>query len=238
MALRNGQVQILVATDVARAARRADHHHPRLNYGLPMKAEDYTHRIGRTDYVPAARAWLSRWPSSATVARSARSRPTASRSSRLRRFRLETQEAGLRVQRPPSGRPWHGRGGPRGGRGGDRGGWGRNDGSFGGFGNSAGRGGERRGEFRPEARGEFRAEPRGDVRFEPRGDFRPEGRGEFRGAERGEFRGEQRGFGGREQREPRAPQGGFDRGGQQRRESFRPSAGRAQLRRPPGLRAS
>jgi superfamily II DNA/RNA helicase len=40
MALRSGQVQILVATDVTITHV--------FNFGLPMKAEDYTHRIGRT----------------------------------------------------------------------------------------------------------------------------------------------------------------------------------------------
>jgi superfamily II DNA/RNA helicase len=48
MALRNGQVQILVATDVAaRGLDVATITHV-FNFGLPMKAEDYTHRIGRT----------------------------------------------------------------------------------------------------------------------------------------------------------------------------------------------
>jgi superfamily II DNA/RNA helicase len=46
--LRKGQTRILVATDVA--ARGIDV--PRIshviNFGLPMKPEDYTHRIGRT----------------------------------------------------------------------------------------------------------------------------------------------------------------------------------------------
>lgn len=48
MALRNGQVQILVATDVAARGidvRTITHV---FNFGLPMKSEDYTHRIGRT----------------------------------------------------------------------------------------------------------------------------------------------------------------------------------------------
>ncbi|MDE2606668.1 MAG: DEAD/DEAH box helicase [Burkholderiales bacterium] len=48
MALRNGQVQFLVATDVAARGidvRTITHV---FNFGLPMKSEDYTHRIGRT----------------------------------------------------------------------------------------------------------------------------------------------------------------------------------------------
>jgi superfamily II DNA/RNA helicase len=48
MALRNGQVQILVATDVAARGLDVPAITHVFNFGLPMKAEDYTHRIGRT----------------------------------------------------------------------------------------------------------------------------------------------------------------------------------------------
>ncbi|WP_202428023.1 DEAD/DEAH box helicase, partial [Malikia spinosa] len=48
MALRNGQVQILVATDVAARGIDVPTITHVFNYGLPLKAEDYTHRIGRT----------------------------------------------------------------------------------------------------------------------------------------------------------------------------------------------
>ncbi|MBK6568705.1 DEAD/DEAH box helicase [Candidatus Aalborgicola defluviihabitans] len=48
MALRNGQVQILVATDVAARGIDVPTVTHVFNFGLPMKAEDYTHRIGRT----------------------------------------------------------------------------------------------------------------------------------------------------------------------------------------------
>ncbi|MEI2745684.1 MAG: DEAD/DEAH box helicase [Ottowia sp.] len=47
-ALREGQVQILVATDVAARGIDVPSITHVINYGLPMKAEDYTHRIGRT----------------------------------------------------------------------------------------------------------------------------------------------------------------------------------------------
>jgi superfamily II DNA/RNA helicase len=47
-ALRNGQVQVLVATDVAARGIDVPTITHVFNYGLPMKAEDYTHRIGRT----------------------------------------------------------------------------------------------------------------------------------------------------------------------------------------------
>ena len=48
MALRSGQVQFLVATDVAARGIDVPSITHVFNYGLPMKSEDYTHRIGRT----------------------------------------------------------------------------------------------------------------------------------------------------------------------------------------------
>jgi superfamily II DNA/RNA helicase len=48
MALRQGQVQILVATDVAARGIDVPTITHVFNFGLPMKTEDYTHRIGRT----------------------------------------------------------------------------------------------------------------------------------------------------------------------------------------------
>ncbi|HMS04556.1 MAG TPA: DEAD/DEAH box helicase [Burkholderiaceae bacterium] len=47
-ALRDGRVQFLVATDVAARGIDVPSITHVFNYGLPMKAEDYTHRIGRT----------------------------------------------------------------------------------------------------------------------------------------------------------------------------------------------
>jgi superfamily II DNA/RNA helicase len=47
-ALRDGFVQILVATDVAARGIDVPSISHVFNFGLPMKAEDYTHRIGRT----------------------------------------------------------------------------------------------------------------------------------------------------------------------------------------------
>ncbi|MDO5290292.1 MAG: DEAD/DEAH box helicase [Pseudomonadota bacterium] len=47
-ALRDGRVQILVATDVAARGIDVPSITHVINHGLPMKAEDYTHRIGRT----------------------------------------------------------------------------------------------------------------------------------------------------------------------------------------------
>ena len=48
MALRHGHVQMLVATDVAARGLDVPTITHVFNFGLPMKAEDYTHRIGRT----------------------------------------------------------------------------------------------------------------------------------------------------------------------------------------------
>ncbi|MBU3737433.1 MAG: DEAD/DEAH box helicase [Rhodoferax sp.] len=48
MALREGKVQVLVATDVAARGIDVPAISHVFNFGLPMKAEDYTHRIGRT----------------------------------------------------------------------------------------------------------------------------------------------------------------------------------------------
>ena len=46
--LRNQQLKILVATDVAARGIDVPTISHVINYGLPMKAEDYVHRIGRT----------------------------------------------------------------------------------------------------------------------------------------------------------------------------------------------
>jgi superfamily II DNA/RNA helicase len=46
--LRQGHIQILVATDVAARGIDVPTISHVFNFGLPMKAEDYTHRIGRT----------------------------------------------------------------------------------------------------------------------------------------------------------------------------------------------
>ena len=46
--LRNGEIKIVVATDVAARGIHVDDISHVINYDLPVKAEDYVHRIGRT----------------------------------------------------------------------------------------------------------------------------------------------------------------------------------------------
>ena len=211
MALRSGQVQILVATDVAARGIDVPTITHVFNYGLPMKAEDYTHRIGRTGR--AGRKGL------AVTMAEFRDRRKIGEIEAYSQQPIKTHTiAGLEPKkqvyefndRRPGGRGGNDRRGGNARSGAPRGGssWGRNDGGFGGFGGNAGR---------PASRGEFRSEPRGDVRFESRG--------------------EPRGFGGHDPREARGPQGGFDRAGPRRGESFgRPQGERASFERPQGER--
>ena len=189
MALRNGQVQILVATDVAARGIDVPTITHVFNFGLPMKAEDYTHRIGRTGR--AGRDGLA-----ITFAEIRDRRKILEIEAYSRQpFKAEVIPGMEPKQNFPESRP--------GGRGGndraDRGGRGR---SFGGGGFGGNRGGDRfesRGAPRFEGnRGGDRFEGRGDrfenrapaPRFEGRGDTRPEARFE----PRGDFRGEQRSF--------------------------------------------
>ena len=185
--LRRGHLRVLVATDVAARGIDVPTITHVINWGLPMKAEDYVHRIGRTGR--AGREGLA-----ITLAE----RRDVGLIRRIERFTTQTIEvgvvAGLEPKLPtPSNfgsssqgprRP--GSGGRPGGRpGGHPGGHGRP--SFGGP--RAGHGGDRfeapRGEFRSEPRGdtrpEFRSDPRGHAphagaRFEGRNDG-PQSRG-------------------------------------------------------------
>ena len=164
MALRNGQVQILVATDVAARGIDVPTITHVFNFGLPMKAEDYTHRIGRTGR--AGRSGLA-----VTFAEFRDRRRIFDIEGYTRQqFKPEVIPGMEPTQRAPSARP-EGRGGRPGGgggrpagRGGDRrgGGFGGGERSFGGrrdgdgygrkpgFGDNAfaGRGGDNRGEGR------------------------------------------------------------------------------------------
>ncbi len=160
MALRSGQVQILVATDVAARGIDVPTITHVFNFGLPMKAEDYTHRIGRTGR--AGRDGLA-----VTFAEMRDRRRIADIEAYTRqRFTAEVIPGLEPRMRAPQ--PEFGRGRP----GGDRFG-GRND-----------RGGDRR--SGPPSRGPRfenrdsapRFDPRGDSRGAPRGDFRADHRGD------------------------------------------------------------
>lgn len=175
MALRDGQVQILVATDVAARGIDVPTITHVFNFGLPMKAEDYTHRIGRT-----GRA--GRDGQAITFAEMRDRRKIFDIESFTRqRIAVETIPGMEPRQRAPSAEPF-GRGAAPGGRPGGRG-------------NSNDRFADRRGAPAPrgprfEGRGDAprfegrseapRFEGRGDApRFEARGDApRFEGRGD------------------------------------------------------------
>ena len=195
MALRNGQVQILVATDVAARGIDVPTITHVFNFGLPMKAEDYTHRIGRTGR--AGRDGLA-----VTFAEIRDRRKIMDIEAYSRQpFKAEVipgMEPKLNFPETRSGRGGNDRG--------DRGGRGRPFGGGGGFGGD--RGGDR---F--ESRGAPRFEGnRGGDRFENRGAPAPrfEGRPEGRFEPRGDFRGEQRSFA------PRGGEGRFEPRGDQR----------------------
>jgi superfamily II DNA/RNA helicase len=106
--LRTRQLRVLVATDVAARGIDVPTISHVINYGLPMKAEDYVHRIGRTGR--AGRSGLA-----ITLAE----RRDAGMIQRIQRFTTQRIPmaviAGLEPQRPvPAERP--GRGGPGGPR--------------------------------------------------------------------------------------------------------------------------
>lgn len=159
--LRDGRIRVLVATDVAARGIDVPTISHVINFGLPMKAEDYVHRIGRT----------GRAGRSGTAVTIAEHRERH----KIRQIEqytnqpmaasvIEGLEPQIRPQAPRRPAPGGGRGGPRGGhggfggpRGGDR---------FGG----PREGGER---FAPREGGERFAPRDGGDRFAPRdGGFR------------------------------------------------------------------
>ena len=187
MALRNGQVQILVATDVAARGIDVPTITHVFNFGLPMKAEDYTHRIGRTGR--AGRDGLA-----ITFAEFRDRRKIYDIESYSRQqFKAEVVPGMEPAQRPPQAP----RGGDFGGRGRSGGGYDRDsrDRRFGGparggndrggFGGGFGARGDDRG-FGPRRDSEGYGRkpgfgdpgragfaPRGDASGAPRGDFAP-----------------------------------------------------------------
>jgi len=224
MALRNGQVQILVATDVAARGIDVPTITHVFNFGLPMKAEDYTHRIGRTGR--AGRSGLA-----VTFAEIRDRRKIGDIEFYTKQpFKAEVIPGLEPKQRfdYPARKPFGGTGG-KGGRSNDRG-----DRGFGGqargFGNRGsdrfegqGRGGDFRGGERFEPRFDARKdggrqEPRFEVRHDPRFEQGPAREG-WSGPRGGQHpRGEQdrapRGFGHPnerfERRDDRAPRS-FDK---------------------------
>ncbi|MFG6449159.1 DEAD/DEAH box helicase [Roseateles sp. BYS180W] len=234
MALRRRDLRVLVATDVAARGIDVPTISHVINYGLPMKAEDYVHRIGRT-----GRAGRS------GVAVTLAERQDLMMIKRIQQFttqpipvaRIEGLEPRMEEPRifmnsrpvrdgrgAPAGRGGHGgRGGPRGGDGfGPRGGNFRERGNERVFDNNRyeGPAGEprfdapARGHARPDARPNDRA---GAGRFEgrPEGRFEPRGEGRFERGPRQSFGGDRRGPGtgqGFESRGPARPDAALGQG--------------------------
>jgi len=198
MALRNGQVQVLVATDVAARGIDVPTITHVFNYGLPMKAEDYTHRIGRTGR--AGRDGLA-----VTFAEIRDRRRIFDIEAYTRQHFKSEVIPGLEPQqrfpesRPGTGASFGGRGNHvadrrpapqrdrkfgnnagEGGFGGNRGGFGDKSRDFGGA-SREGFSYERKGGFndRFAGRGEAPSAPRGGFGDSPRGDFGAPRAGEF-----------------------------------------------------------
>ena len=223
MALRQGQVQILVATDVAARGIDVPTITHVFNFGLPMKAEDYTHRIGRTGR--AGRDGLA-----VTFAEVRDRRKIFDIEAYTRQHFKSEVIPGLEPQqrfpeaRPGTGASFGGRGnhvvdrqpprdrkfsnGPReggfGGGGAPRGGFGDKSRDFGGS-SREGFSYERKGGFNDRFAGQGQPAPRADfgaprADFAPRGDARPPRadfaapRGDF-GAPRGDFAARKPAFG-------------------------------------------
>ncbi len=180
MALRQGQVQFLVATDVAARGIDVPTITHVFNFGLPMKSEDYTHRIGRTGR--AGRDGLA-----VTLAEFRDKRKIYDIEAYTRQqFTAEVipgMEPTQRLEQRGGGRDFA----PR-----------KGGGKFGGGG--GGFGGRGRFEGRSEGRFEGRSDNRGDARFEGRFDDRRGGGHSFDAPRGGQ------GFDAR----PAGPRGGFD----------------------------
>jgi superfamily II DNA/RNA helicase len=182
--LRHGELRVLVATDVAARGIDVPTITHVINYGMPMKPEDYVHRIGRTGR--AGRSGL------AVTLAERRDIPMVRRIERFTTQRIPEcvivglepkMKSGSGSERPAGrgGKPMGGgfRGGrPEGRFGGDRGGFGGGDRDRGNFGGGD-RGGDRGGYGAPRSegfgggdRGSFGA-PRNEG-FKPYGD-RPSG---------------------------------------------------------------
>ena len=199
MAFRDGRVQILVATDVAARGLDVPTITHVINYGLPMKAEDYVHRIGRT-----GRAGRS--GQAITIAEFRDRRKIGEIEHYTQQSLKPSVIAGLEPQQrfPATERPRgnFSNGPDRGGRsfGGGGGGYaGRKPAGGGGFGgNRNDRGGDRGQERAP-----FQAQPGqgfNDRNFADRAPRRPDDRGGFGGDRGGNFGGNGGNFAPREER--------------------------------------
>ena len=174
--LRTRQLRVLVATDVAARGIDIPTISHVINYGLPMKAEDYVHRIGRTGR--AGRSGLA-----LTLAE----RRDVVMIKRIQQFTTQSiPVARIEGLEPRQPEPQIHMGPARGGRGRPEGAarqggrpWGRSEGSA-----FAGRGRppfEGRGDApRPHGQGRVGGEGRYEGRFEGRADGRNEGRSEAR----------------------------------------------------------
>lgn len=234
MAFRDGRVQILVATDVAARGLDVPTITHVINYGLPMKAEDYVHRIGRT-----GRA--GREGQAITIAEFRDRRKIQDIEHYTQQNLKPSVIAGLEPQQrfaPTSDRPRGNFGGDRGGRSFGGGGGGRfgNDrapsGGFGGGGGSGGYAGKKpafgadrgadRGGFggnrddrgapfqgRPAPQGNAYADRSGFNDRGPRRDDRGFGNNNGGGFAQRDDRGGDRGFGGRSEGFAAAPRGDF-----------------------------
>ncbi len=204
--LRMRQLRVLVATDVAARGIDVPTITHVINYGMPMKAEDYVHRIGRTGR--AGRSGLA-----VTLCE----RRDIGMMRRIERFTTQRipesvieglepkMKSGGDSRGPRTGKPMLGhrnredRGAPRFGANreggfGDRGGFNDRGGDRGGFGGD-------RPAFGGKREGGFGGAPRGDFG----GDRAPRFNNEERGGDRGGFGGDRGGFGG--------DRGGFNKGG-------------------------
>ncbi len=219
-ALRNRQLRVLVATDVAARGIDVPTITHVINYGMPMKAEDYVHRIGRTGR--AGRSGLA-----VTLCE----RRDIGMMRRIERFTTQRipesviegleprMKSGGDSRGPRMGKPMPGhrnredRGAPRfganreggfGDRGGfnDRGGFGGDRPAFGGK-REGGFGGDRPA-FGGKREGGFGGAPRGDFGGDRGPRFNSDDRGGFGGGDRGGFnkggfnadRGDRKPFGG------------------------------------------
>ncbi len=193
MAFRDGRVQILVATDVAARGLDVPTITHVINFGLPMKAEDYVHRIGRT-----GRAGRS--GQAITIAEFRDRRKIGEIEHYTQQTLKPSVIPGLEPQQrfpaPERPRGNFSNGPDRGGRnfGGGGGGYAGRKPAGGGFVGGGGFGGNRndRGGDRSQDRAPFQAQPGqgfNDRNFADRAPRRPDDRGGFGGDRGGNFGG-------------------------------------------------